>query len=255
MSNETHRSSRTLPVASLLLCGMFAACGGSQSRTDELQQRSGFHLELARGYFAGYEIPQAINELYQSLEADPDNVDALFLLGFIHQGRMEYRLAEQYYVQALELAPERYDIQNNLGTVYLTIENWARAEEVCTALVNEPTYVTPGTARNNLGWAVYNQGRVRMAVELFEQATLFQPDLCQAWNNAGIANLDLGDAREAVRRFETAIVRCNTYAEPRYRLGVLLWDTDAERSITLFTDCYGIAPESNWGRRCFEYID
>lgn len=250
--HRSHRAPRSLGVLVTLALG--ASCSGPQQRDDETLEQAGFHLELARGYFAAGEIPQSIAELYMAIELQPDNADALFLLGFIHQGRMEYRQAEDYYRRAVEADPRRLEIKNNLGTVYLTLEMWEEAEEVFTELVNSPTYVTPGTARNNLGWAVYNQGRVREALEFFEQAALFQPDLCLAYNNAGIAYSDLGVERDAAMRFQSAIDRCESYAEPRYRLALLIAATEPDRALALFTECYELAPESTFGRRCFEYI-
>jgi Tfp pilus assembly protein PilF len=245
---------RTLSRLAAPALALLFACGSPQSRDDEAVEQSDFHLNLARGHFAAHEMPQAIRELYVSLELRPDNVDALFLLGFIHQGRMEYTEAEDYYLRALAADEDRLDVVNNLGTVYLTLRDWPRAEDLFTRLVSEPTYLTPGTARNNLGWAIYNQGRTREALDLFEQALLFQPDLCQAYNNAGTAHADLGDWREAIRRFEDAIERCATYAEPRYRLGVLIADSDPARARALFDECHTLGPDSTWGRRCGEYL-
>ena len=240
-------------VASFLLT---IACSGPQQRDEELIEQSRYHFELAQGHYRASEIPVAIRELLTSLDLNPDNVDALFLLGFIHHGRREFAEAERRYARAVDLAPERYDIQNNLGTVFLEQSRWEEALEVYEDLISEPTYMTPGHAHNNLGWAHYNQGRCREALDHFDFAIMFQPDHCLAYNNRGLALECVGDVREASRAYEGAVERCATYQEPRYRLAMLLLQLDrqVERAYTLLEECNDIMPESDYGRRCLEWL-
>lgn len=79
----------------LALVALLAACSGSQRRPDaETLRASDFHYQLAIGHWQAQEIPTAINELQQALQLHPDNIDALFLLGFIYQGRLNYAETE-----------------------------------------------------------------------------------------------------------------------------------------------------------------
>lgn len=218
-------------------------------------QKSDFHFQLAIGHYNAHEGPIAIRELLTSLDYNADNVDALYLLGFIYQGRRDYVEAERLYTRALEIEPDRYDIRNALGTVMLQEERWEQAEDLFRTLTRVPTYITPGHAHNNLGWALYNQRRYDDAAEQFEMAIMFQPELCQAYNNQGLTEEALGLTRAAMESYEDAIERCDRYAEPRYRLGAIYWRMgDLETGLDLFEECYDIAPESEYGERCWEYV-
>ncbi|MFT4704800.1 MAG: Tfp pilus assembly protein PilF [Bradymonadia bacterium] len=249
-------------VRALLVCGCatfaagtFGCSAATQARQEEANEQSDFHYRLSIGHYNAQEVPIAIRELNHSLELNPENVDALYLLGFIYQGRRDYEEAERLYTIALSLADERHDIRNALGTVYLETERWEAAEELFRALTRIPTYFTPGHAHNNLGWALMSQGDHSQAVEQFELAVLFQPELCPAYNNRGIAQEELGLLRAAERAYEDAIERCSSYAEPRYRLGVLLWrEGEIEAAEELFEECEDMGPNSDFGRRCAEYL-
>ena len=247
---------RLLIPVSFCLTVALAACSGAQDREEALISDSDFHYQLAIGHYQAREIPIAIQELFTALEFYEDNADALFLLGFIYQGRLDYDQAEDYYVRALEIRPEWPEVQNNLGVVYLSQERWDDAIVIYEELVRNPTYQTPGHAHNNLGWALYNLGLVDDALEQFELAVMFQPEHCLAYNNQGIILDEQGHHRDAQRAFENAIDRCEEYAEPRYRLGVILVQTgsDYERAEQLFQECYDTMPDSSYGQRCAEYL-
>ncbi|MCB9508106.1 MAG: tetratricopeptide repeat protein [Myxococcales bacterium] len=250
------RRARLAAGLALLLALGVAACGGSQKRADEAHEQADFHYQLSIGHWRAHEVPNAIRELNTALELDPNHQEALYLLGFIYQGRYNFAETERLYRRALEVRPDWYEVMNNLGTVYLMQERWPEAEELFRDLVAAPTYSTPGHAYNNLGWSVYKQGRVSEALEYFMLATRFQPELCLAYNNQGIANAELGNPRGAVEAYGEAISRCADYQEPRYRLALLLYDLgrDADRASALLEECVALGDTTPIGRRCDEYL-
>lgn len=241
------------------MCSALAigACSGTQTRADdEAVEASDFHYQLSIGHWRANEVPTAIRELNTALGLNADNVQALFMLGFIYQGRRNYAEAERLYLRAIELAPERYDIQNNLGVIYLEQERWLDAEEVFRALTAAPTYTTPGHAYNNLGWALFQQRFHAEALENFDLAILFQPEHCLAYNNKGLVLEELRNYRPAVGAYDEAITRCEDYQEPYYRLAMLLirLDRETERAFELLDSCVEMGENTPIGMRCFEYV-
>lgn len=241
----------------LVVLGLLGlSCGGAQRVDDEAMEQSEYHYQLAVGHFQAHEVPIAIRELLESLNYNPENPDAYFLLGFIYHGRRDYATAIQHYREALRLRPNWHEVENNLGVIYLEQREWGMAEALYRRLVQVPTYQTPGHAFNNLGWALYNQGERHEARENFQLAVEYQPEHCVAWNNLGMVQEELGDARNARRSLEQAIRRCSRYVEPRYRLGVMLYRQGEElrRAHELLTECVDLEPESRWGDRCREFL-
>lgn len=248
---------RVLLASLSLFVFSLAACSGTQRAPDEEAiQASDFHYQLAIGHWQSNEGPIAIRELNTSLELNPDNSDALFLLGFIYQGRRQYAETERLYRHALVVRPEWHEVMNNLGVVMLEQERWEEAEELYRDLTNMPTYATPGHAYNNLGMAMLEQRLFADALENFDLAIMFQPEHCLAHNNRGMALEELGNFRAAVGAYEDAIERCADYQEPHYRLPILLLglDREHERATELLTNCVELGEDTPIGMRCQEYV-
>ena len=119
------------------------------------------------------------------------------------------------------------------------------------------THLTPGNAKNNLGRALLNQHRLSEALEQFRAAIEFQPDLCLAYNNAGVAYEELNQASEARRIYQSGVERpaCKRYAEPRYHLAnLLLADGEIDAAVAMFQSCASSQPSTPFADRCAEYL-
>jgi type IV pilus assembly protein PilF len=235
---------------------MLPACSGAQRNAEQLEL-SEYHYQLSVGHYRAREVPYALRELLTAIDLNPENTSALYLLGFIYQGRRDFEMAEQYYLQALALDPELHEVKNNLGTVYLEQSRWEEAVTIFRELTRTPTYMTPEHALNNLGWAQYNLGMYRDALTNFQMAVEFGPDHCLAWNNQGLAFEALGNVSDARRAYEQAIRRCDDYPEPNYNLAIMAMNVDEnlEEATVLFEACVAAAPDSAFGTRCQEYLN
>jgi Tfp pilus assembly protein PilF len=245
-------------IATIVAFVASVACTGPQQREEEMLEQSDYHYQLGVGHFQAREIPNAIRELLAAVEIRPEYPAALYLLGFIYQGRLDYPEAERYYLATLALEPEALEVKNNLGTIYLAQERWEDAEEIFRALTRTPTYITPGHAHNNLGLSLMRQGRAREAVEQFDMAIMFQPELCLAYTNKGEALESMGVHADAIESYEDCIALsgCNDYQLPRYRLGIMLLEAgDTMGGLGYLAECADIAPSTELGERCVEYLE
>lgn len=254
------RVGHAAPLRSLLLLSLalsLVACAGPQGPDAADIELSDYHYQLSIGHYQAREVPIAIRELQEALRLNPQNANALFMMGFIYHGRRDFTEAIRYYQAALEAREDWFEAMNNLGTAYLEVGEWERAADLFRALTRAPTYTTPGHAHNNLGWSLYRMGQHREALEQFQLAVMFQPEHCLAYNNQGLVHEELGNPREAAEAYERAIRRCSGYAEPRFRLGRLLIteNGDLQRARRVLQECSDLAPEGRTGRRCREYLE
>ena len=73
------------------------------------------------------EYETAINQLFDELDADPDNPDILSLLGFSHRKIHNYEDAMTFYEWALKVEPEHKGANEYLGELYLETNQFDKA--------------------------------------------------------------------------------------------------------------------------------
>lgn len=160
--------------------------------------------------------------------------------------------AEFFYKRALELAPGRPSVMNNLATVLLGLKKHTEARVLCerlleinpedeTALLNrgacqlklnsagealawferalkvKPDYPD---ALNNRGNALLELKRPQEALASYDRALAAKPDYAEAMNNRGNALLELGRAEDALASYERALAMKADYTEAHYNRGV-----------------------------------
>lgn len=144
-------------------------------------------------------------KVYQAvLELDPNQVDALHLLGVLSGQLGRHEQAIQLITRAIELQPRFIEAHNNLGNVMHELGR-LDAAEACyrRALQLQPDFTD---ALNNLGMVLDEQGKSGEAETLYRQALRLQPDLFVTHHNLGITLRNKGRLREAIECFSHALV-------------------------------------------------
>jgi len=194
-------------------------------------------LELGLQHHQAGRLTEAEACYRQILEAQPDHLDALHLLGVaaLQTGRAELaanllsqvavavpnhpavhsNLGEAYrglgkldeavtsFRRALQLKPDDVLAQYNLGNVLVEA---GKLEEAIAAyrrvLTLQPDYVN---AHINLGVALARQGATTEATEVLRRALQLAPAHAGAWNNFGIVLAEQGRIGEAVEAYRRAL--------------------------------------------------
>lgn len=87
----------------------------TESDEPDSRRRARIRLELAVGYFEQGQTTVALDELKQSLAADPSYADAYNLRGLIYMRLNDPRLAEEGFRRALSISPRSADTLHNFG--------------------------------------------------------------------------------------------------------------------------------------------
>ena len=149
-----HLLLRGLAVASLAaaLAGCATPPGGnpqgaSQARdlvTDsdepDERKRARIRLELAVGYFEQGQTTVALDELKQSLAADPNFGAAYNLRGLVYMRLNDFRLAEDSFRRALALNPADANTQHNLGWLMCQQARYTEATAFFRQALGNPQY-------------------------------------------------------------------------------------------------------------------
>ena len=157
-------------------------------------------------------------ELYQDiLRSDPNNVDALNLLGVILQAAGDLEAAVTLIRRATELAPDYAAPHVNLGNaLQVSGELEEAAESFERACELEPN---KGEPFNNLASVLNEMDRYFEAKEMAEKAVALAPALSAAHNNLGNALLGLGEKEASIECYRRAISLDRADATSHYNLG------------------------------------
>ncbi|MDP2263918.1 MAG: type IV pilus biogenesis/stability protein PilW [Hydrogenophaga sp.] len=136
----------------LLLGGCAAGAGGmgaggssaepmTESDEPDARKRARLRLELATGYFEQGQTTVALDEIKQSLAADPTYVAAHVLRGLVFMQLNNNRLAEESFQRALQLNPRDPDALHNYGWYACQLGRHREAVDLFTRALASPVYV------------------------------------------------------------------------------------------------------------------
>lgn len=160
--------------------------------------------------------------LYRKVIAEePDNIDALFLLGTLRSQLKDYKEALLLLNRAIQIKPDQAEIHNNIGGVYkaLGMFNDAAASYGKAMLLN-PDYAE---AHNNLGVVLTKQDKHDAAIASFKQAIQLRHDYADAYNNLGNVFRVKGNTNKAITCFNQAIKLKPDNADAYYNLGITFY--------------------------------
>ena len=167
-------------------------------------------LALAAQWRQAGKCEEAASLCVTLLEAAPDDVDALHLLGILQAQLGRPQEAVRLIQLALNRAPHHVAALSNLALVLARLG----CREEALAHYGTALALQPGSAeiRNNRGHALLGIGAVLDALADFDQALTLQPDYADAHNNRAIALAQLGRGDEALASFDRALKLRPDYA-------------------------------------------
>lgn len=172
-------------------------------------------LQEAFKYHQSYQLKEA-EELYlEVLKQDPQQADALHLLGMIAYQSQDFQKALTYYKQAIDSENTSPQFYNNLGNAHLSLNNLKEAEmayQESLKLAQESDNLKVETEANfNLG-ILLSQKDDPQAIQYFEKAIENQPSFYQAYNNLGLYYKQKNQYEKAIDIFEQALTVEDTEA-------------------------------------------
>jgi tetratricopeptide (TPR) repeat protein len=164
---------------------------------------------------------QAAEQVYREILAvEPDNANALHLLGVIASQIGKHDIALQYIHQAIRSNNNVAAFHSTLGQAHHALGNLNEAiTSYRQALKLNPHHAL---AHNNLGIVFIDLGKLNDAVACFRQAVQLKPDFTEAHNNLGNVLKDQDKLDEAVTCYRRALQLKPDYAEAYNNLGSAL---------------------------------
>ncbi|HEX5806945.1 MAG TPA: type IV pilus biogenesis/stability protein PilW [Macromonas sp.] len=112
----------------------------TDSDEPEVRKRARIRLELAQGYFEQGQLTTALDEIKQSLTADPSYAAAYNMRGLIYMQLNEPKVAEDSFTHALRLQPADGDTLQNLGWFYCQQGRYKESSQMFDRALQTPNY-------------------------------------------------------------------------------------------------------------------
>lgn len=156
----------------------------------------------------------------QSIEAQPDFIDAYNNLGILLKGLNRLAEAEALFRSVVRLRPDQAQAFNNLGAVLYALKRPQDAEEAYRqALALRGDYAE---AHYNLGIVLYDYRRFEEAATAYRDSLAVRPDCAEVHNNLGNALKELGRLPEADEAYRQALLIRPQYPEALNNLAGVL---------------------------------
>ena len=173
-------------------------------------------LQLALQHHQANHLQEAEQIYRQVLEVEPNNSDALHLLGVIAYQVKNYDVAVDLISQAIQINDTAPNFYNSLGNA---LSDQGKLEEALACyrqvLALDPNFAE---AYRNLGVVFKNQGLLDEALEHYQRAIDLQPDLVDAHTSLGVVFLEQGLLTKAVESCERAFALNPDALEPQNNL-------------------------------------
>ena len=185
----------------------------------EPQQFDALHLLGIANYMQG-ELEVASGFFLRAIEIHPQSAKTFYNLGIVHNARKEYQNAVQCFQRALDLDSGDSDVSCALGDSLAALDRHGAAIDWYKhAIVVDNDNVE---AHSNLGTALSKLGRLDDAVAHYRKAIDINPDYAKAHNNLGTVLSELGRQDDALAHYRKAIDIKPEYAEAHSNLGIVL---------------------------------
>jgi type IV pilus assembly protein PilF len=134
-----------------LACGVMGCSStntSSNTRSDivtdsdepENRKRARIRLQLAVGYYSNGQTTIALDELKQSISADPTLSDAYNLRGLIYTRLNNVPLAEESFRRALSISPNAPGVQHNYALLLCQQSRYPEAIQLFSSALSNPEY-------------------------------------------------------------------------------------------------------------------
>ncbi len=147
----------------------------------------------------------------------PSSITTTLSLAKKRHGKGQLAEAEALYREALRLDPENSEALHLLGALAIDVGR----SQVAVELLHRAVTIAPANAEawTDLGAALHGCGRFPEAITAHREAIRLAPDLAKAWNQLGNARQASGDSEGAITAYQDAVRLDPTYPAPQINLG------------------------------------
>jgi tetratricopeptide (TPR) repeat protein len=185
-------------------------------QSDPQQQTIPQAIQIAVEHHQAGRLADAESIYWRVLEVDPENRDALHLLGLIAHQTGNYELAVQLIGRAILRGPDPHFLNNRAAALQLLGRYDEALADYDTAIALKPDYVE---ALGNRGIVLQKLARFQEALASYDQALAINPGYVDALSNRGDTLQQLGRYDEALASYAKALAINPDHANAHFNAG------------------------------------
>lgn len=188
------------------------------------------------------EVGSARNLICKAIALDHDNSDYQSSLGYVCMAEGAFDQASNAFRQALKLSPNNPNVWIALAESLRLSNQLSAAEESYRQVIAiDPHNVE---ARINLSSILLGQGRFADVIAILEEALDLRSDVPAIYLNLGVAFKALGDLASARSAYQNALALSPDLPEAHYNLAAILAEIDRDQSVEAY--CRAISLRPDW---------
>jgi type IV pilus assembly protein PilF len=149
---------------------------GNHQENDRGKSTAKTNIQLGLVYLEKHNVQQAKERLLRALEEDPKMPEAQYAMAYFLETTGNPQQANIYYLKAIELAPERGDVQNNYGTFLCRHKQYQKAVQHFLLAVQDSKYLETASAYENAGLCSLKIPNQKQAIVYFKRALQEDPN-------------------------------------------------------------------------------
>lgn len=209
-------------VALLVLLATFTGCVSAGTGISRDKEASA-HYKLGFSYMNENAMQPALIEFQKALELTPNDKLIHYAMGHVYFNQERLALSEKAFRKAIEIDPNYSEARNYLGLILRKKGHPDDAVVEFKKALENPFYSTPHMPHYHLGSIFLAQGKLEMAAEEFEASIRLDSSCTEltcvlARNDLGKTFFEMGRIKEAIDAYQEAIRVLPGYAEAHYNL-------------------------------------
>ncbi len=198
------------------------------------EEKQAAYLEKAKTSFDAGNLEEALIELENVIQLDPDDSNALFLQGRIYEQHKDYQKAFSYYLKVEGLDPKNLENQAKIGRFYLLLFNQPeKAQEKVDVILAENSSSSDGLLLKAA--ILLRDKKTSEALELTEAIVSREPGHVESVTFLATLFLKDGDVSKTIDVLDAALKENNNNETLNKLLAVvLLKNKDYDRAEQMF---------------------
>lgn len=191
------------------------------ARVQNLERASKLNAQLGLAYLMKARYDQSLSKLKKAIKQDPDNGKAYLYVAELYRRIDEKERADNYFQQALDVAPGDSSISNNYGAFLCADKKYKKAFKYFDKALENPVYADRSKVFENIGVCSEDQGNIKIARDNYIKAIKINPKLTTSLLAVALLDFDLGNI-ESAAKYLKYYNRVGRDTPPSLWLGVLI---------------------------------